>query len=207
MGRYYWDKKDTVEDCRSVSISFLKRHDYFCGSRSGRIVWKNSDDEEVGSIGVVVSVMDGDNYARLYYTITDLSKGDETEYDYKIKLTTTPCHFGGIRYWFICPLSVGSVPCGRRVAKLYRAPNADYYGCRHCYDLTYQSRNDNRRGTWGLIGYYLNRAEKLEEQENNLKRRFYRGRPTKKYRRILSQIARLNAYSGSIEAFFSGFGE
>ncbi len=27
MGRYYYDKKDTVEDCRSVSISFLRKHE------------------------------------------------------------------------------------------------------------------------------------------------------------------------------------
>ncbi len=51
MGRYYFDKKDTVEDCRSVSISFLRKHDYFCGCRSGGIAWKNYLGEETSSIG------------------------------------------------------------------------------------------------------------------------------------------------------------
>jgi hypothetical protein len=41
MGRYYYDKKDTVEDCRSVSIAFLRKYNYFCGYRSGVITWKN----------------------------------------------------------------------------------------------------------------------------------------------------------------------
>ena len=123
MGRYYWDKKDTVEDCRSISISFLKKHDYFCGCRSGQIVWKNSSDEETGSIGVAVSIMDGDSYARLYYTVTDRDTGEKTDYDYKVSLTTTPCHFGGVRYWFICPLTTNGVYCGRRVAKLHKGPS------------------------------------------------------------------------------------
>ncbi len=109
MGRYYWDKKDTVEDCRSVSISFLKKHDYFCGYRSGRIVWKNSSDEETGSIGVAVSIMDGDSYARFYYTVTDRDTGEKTEYDYKVGLTTTPCHFGGVRFPSTLPIIVGLI--------------------------------------------------------------------------------------------------
>jgi hypothetical protein len=106
MGRYYWNKKNTVEDYRSVSISFLKRYDYFCGYRSGRIVWKNCYDEEKGSIGIAVSTTDSEKYARFYYTVTDRSSGEETDYDYKVNLTTTPCNFGGVRYWFICPLSI-----------------------------------------------------------------------------------------------------
>ena len=50
MGRYYWDKKDTVEESRSVSISFLRKHGYFCGYRGGKIFWTNSMGEETGSI-------------------------------------------------------------------------------------------------------------------------------------------------------------
>jgi hypothetical protein len=30
-------------------------------------------------------------------------------------------------------------PSGRRVGKLYLPPSARYFGCRHCYDLTYNS--------------------------------------------------------------------
>ena len=205
MGRYYWDKKDTVEDCRDISIAFLKKHGYLSGygHLAGHVAWKNHLGEETASIGVAVRLAENEQYARLNYTTTDRDTSEKTGYDYKVSLTTTPCHFGGVRWWFICPLSGNGVYCGRRVAKLYKAPGAYYFGCRHCYDLSYQSRNDNRRGTWGQIGYYLNRAEQLEEQRLNLKRRFYRGRPTKRYRRILSQIARLNAYSGFAEGFFS----
>ena len=124
MGRYYWDKKDTVEESRSVSISFLKKQGYFSEpcSMSGTLFWKNCHGEQVGSISVFVSTMYGDNYVRFYYTVTDRSSGEKTDYDYKVQLITTPCNLGGVRYWFICPLNKNGVYCGRRVAKLYKAP-------------------------------------------------------------------------------------
>ena len=128
MGRYYGDKKSTVEDCRSVSISFLRKHDFFCGHRSDRIVWKNSYDEVTANIGISVSTADNDNYARFYYTITDRNSGEKTDYNYKVGLTTTPCNLGGIRYWFICPLNLNGVFCGQRLGVLYLPPGGKYFG-------------------------------------------------------------------------------
>jgi hypothetical protein len=51
-----------------------------------------------------------------------------------VPLTNTPCYFGGVRWWFKCP------SCKKRVALLYKPYYADYFRCRHCYDLTYLSR-------------------------------------------------------------------
>ncbi len=165
MGRYYFDKKDTVEDCKSVSMSFLRKHGYFdepC-CMSGGISWKNSCGEETSSIGIVVSTLDGDNYVRFRYTSTKRDTGEKTEYDYKVQLTTTPCNFGGVRYWFICPLSKNGVYCGRRVAKIYSGSGANYYGCRHCYNLAYESRNETRSGMLGAFGGVLRVEQQMEE--------------------------------------------
>jgi len=184
MGRYYWDKKDTVEDCRSISISFLKKGDYFCGYRSGGIVWKNYYGEETSSIGVTVSTMDGDNYVQFQYTTTDRNTGEKTEYDYKVRLTTTACNFGGVRYWFICPLFRNGVYCGRRVAKLYKAPGANYFGCRHCYNLSYESRNETRSGMFGAFGNVLKTDKRIDDLRSQIKRWTYKGKPTKKVRKL-----------------------
>lgn len=43
-----------------------------------------------------------------------------------VQITTTPCHFGGVRYWFLCP------SCNRRCAILY--PQF----CRICGDGRYE---------------------------------------------------------------------
>jgi hypothetical protein len=50
-------------------------------------------------------------------------------------LEGTAQHFGGVRWWFLCPLA----GCGRRVAKLYLPPGGRYFGCRRCHRLTYTS--------------------------------------------------------------------
>lgn len=81
MGRYYFDKEDTVEDCRNVSISFLRRHDYFCGYRSGGIAWKNYLGEQTSSIGIAVSTLDGDDYVQFQYTSTKRDTGEKTKCD------------------------------------------------------------------------------------------------------------------------------
>ena len=199
MGRYYFDKKDTVEDCKSVSISFLRKHGYFdepC-CMSGGISWKNSCGEETSSIGIAVSTLDGENCIRFQYTTTDRDSREKTEYDYKANLTTTTCNLGGVRYWFVCPLSKGGVYCGRRVAKLYKAPGAGYFGYRHCYNLSYESRNESRLGRFGQLGYLLKAERQMEELSGQIKRDFYNGKPTKKYRRLLRMQNRLNVYLDS----------
>jgi hypothetical protein len=74
-------------------------------------------------------------WVRLSYTFTRT----QGRIDYKVCLQTTrPC-FGGLRWWFTCPLLRVRRPCNRRAGKLYLPPGGRYYGCRHCYDLTYQS--------------------------------------------------------------------
>ena len=46
-------------------------------------------------------------------------------------------HYGGLRWWFTCPLVVGGRSCTRRAGKLYL--RGGYFGCRRCQDLTYRS--------------------------------------------------------------------
>jgi len=142
MGRCSWSDRNTVEECLSISIPWLSHHGYFCGFKSGIIQWKNRLGEVASSVSIQVAMDEalfGGNYIRLQYTQTDSYSGEKTELDYKIELVTTHCNFGGVRYWFICPLVVKGKACRRRVAKLYLPPGGKYFGCRHCYNLTYES--------------------------------------------------------------------
>ena len=186
MGRYYWDKKDTVEDCKTVSISFLKKNGYLSEPccKSGAIYWTNTMGERTGSIDIAVSTLDKVGYIRFKYTVTDRRTQEKRDYDYKIALTTTPCNFGGARYWFVCMLKKNGGYCGRRVGKLYLAPGANYFGCRHCYNLSYQSRNECRLGRFGQLGYILKAERQYEELYNSIKRWTWRGKPTKKVKKL-----------------------
>jgi hypothetical protein len=62
---------------------------------------------------------------------------DQKDFAYSLALSTTGCQFGGVRWWFHCPLSTDGVPCGRRCRMLYLA--GYYFGCRQCHRLTYRS--------------------------------------------------------------------
>lgn len=78
MGRYYWDKKRTMQDCKSVSIRFLRKEGFLCGYHLGSIVWTNRYGEETASMSVVASTTYGDSYIRFIYTMTDRNTGEQT---------------------------------------------------------------------------------------------------------------------------------
>jgi len=65
------------------------------------------------------------------------SSGEWEEVEEPVYFDWTPCDYGGERRWFICPI----VGCGKRVAVLYGA--GKYLACRHCYDLAYESQQEN----------------------------------------------------------------
>jgi len=64
--------------------------------------------------------------------------------------------------------------------------NSDF-ACRHCYNLTYESRNETRRGICGIMEKFF----KVGKIEEGMKRRFYNGKPTKKMIRYMALIERL----------------
>jgi hypothetical protein len=57
-----------------------------------------------------------------------------------VPLSTTRPRFGGLRWWFHCPLlGPGGRPCHRRVGKLYLPRHGRFLGCRQYHNLTYKS--------------------------------------------------------------------
>src|SRR5262249_6137709 len=84
-------------------------------------------------------------FVRLSYTLTRRATQEKEALDYRVRLTTTRPRFGGLRWWFVCPLVVDGQPCERRVGKLYLPPGGRYFGCRHCYGLTYHSAQTHDR--------------------------------------------------------------
>ena len=66
----------------------------------------------------------------------------------------TPCRFGGLRAWFVCPGGVS--PCGRRVTKLYLG--GTYFLCQRCHGLGYQSQ---QMGQWDRM---LRKVEKIRSR-------------------------------------------
>ena len=95
-------------------------------------------DQEVASIGfetnwettpprVVLSYCDDDRNRPVRLPVT---------------LQSTRTRHDGHRWWFTCPIDRGGAACGRRCGNLYLPGNQLYFGCRHCYELTYRSSQE-----------------------------------------------------------------
>jgi len=153
VGRLRWSSRKTVEECLSIDTIWLGRNGFFQGYKAGGIEWKNRMGEVTSSIWVKVSTYEDFEgpFVSLTYTHTILQDHEKTEVDYQIGLKTTPCHFGGIRYWFICPLSVKDAPCRQRVGKLFLPPGCKYFGCKRCYNLTYQCQKEHDKRVDALL--------------------------------------------------------
>jgi hypothetical protein len=63
--------------------------------------------------------------------------------DYRVDLTSTFPHYGGLRWWYICPAWVAGRACRRRVRKLYLSPGGGYFAYRRCYRLSYTSQRQD----------------------------------------------------------------
>ena len=149
MGRWSYSDRRTTEECKSISTKWLKKYDYFIGYKHGGMTWSRAG-QQTGSISFCVSTFERDEYIRFQYTQTDRHFGEKAELDYKVRLEWTSCHFGGRRWWFICPLVVNGQVCNRRVGALYLA-SGKYFGCRHCHNLTYQSSKEHDKRIGALM--------------------------------------------------------
>jgi hypothetical protein len=196
MGRWYTSKKQESDSLKKIEISWLKENDYLVGWRSGSIQWTNRWSNTESTISLTVSMLsDHDMYAHFSYSQIE-ANDEKKNFDYKIPITSTACHFGGKRYWFICTLYKNNVYCGKRVGVLYKA--GDYFGCRHCYNLTYNSRNENRRfkdyPLFNVLGSYA----KIDKMEERIKRKIYAGKTTRKQRTLERMYARMLPYAFSV---------
>jgi hypothetical protein len=178
--------KTTAEDCLKLSVFDLKRFRCLGGTCNTGISWTYPSGGK-SSIGIVVDMGDGP-CVRFGYTLT--RNGQKIPCDYSVDLDRTACHFGGVRYWFVCP------GCSRRVGVLYLALGWDEFRCRHCLGLVYESQTYR-----GWDGGYYPAFERLMKLERTVKRYFWRGRLTRKYRKLLVLDNRVNRLSKTLISF------
>lgn len=135
-------EKTTVEECLILSANKLMRDKVLRHGlhNSGTLTWTRvATGEKISTIGYEVDTRDrAVAWIRLHYTATRSREA----VDYRVGLTTTALPWGGVRWWFVCPLVVNGRSCWRRCGKLYLPPGGRYFGCRLCYNLTYTSSQE-----------------------------------------------------------------
>ena len=121
-----------TDDYLAIDARQWQRDGLVIAGLSFNSTWSRSS-KEIGNMGVRTE----NGQVRLSYS-WQKNGGESQRLDYPVKLQTTSCHYGGVRYWFICP----AVGCGKRVAKLYLSDK--YFACRHCYRLAYNSQRETK---------------------------------------------------------------
>lgn len=136
-----YDAKTTVEQCLTVKLDQAILRRFASGGGTAALSWTQAG-REVAFLAYRADVLDGGGRRLILCYAESPVRGEPETVHEVIQLVATPCHFGGQRWWFVCPLVVDGQPCGRRVTKLHLPPRARYFGCRHCHNLTYTSAQE-----------------------------------------------------------------
>ena len=122
-----WDSKTTVEECLRLELSMFPEvmvsgHTYRfeCKFQLGDPLRVEAKQEGVGET----------QWLHLWLYQGDYSSQQSVQITWPEKQ----------RRWFRCPLSGEHGTCNRRANTLYLPRGGLAFGCRHCHDLTYESR-------------------------------------------------------------------
>jgi hypothetical protein len=168
--------KVEADGLRKIDVRFLKKHGYLSGTRWGVMQWTSNFSGYDGSATLESTTVNDVKHLRI--RCSESKYGMQEGYECEVELTTTPCNYGGKRYWMVCP----SWGCHQRVGTLYFGGGC--FACRHCFNLTYKSQNQSKRYN-GFISIPM-----LDAVAEKVKRTYYGGKPTRKYRQYLKMVAR-----------------
>ena len=142
MGRPPWSDRLTVEECHGLVVEELMRKGLFSAPNGTNcaVTWTNGDGIELFRVGLrLVATTPGRIALILCYDGASGYTPRGSRIEYGVQVTSTPCRFGGQRYWFLCPVVRQGIRCGQRVSKLYLPVGRGMFGCRKCHNLTYTS--------------------------------------------------------------------
>jgi hypothetical protein len=151
-------KKATVEGSLVLTAaSLVRKRALMAGAwTSGSWGWTyDGEDKPHATIGYEADLSDQDNaWLRLHY------RRNGEPVDYRVRLVTSTPHYGGLRWWFICPLvrNDGGPP---RRKNCISCP-VESTGSRESYGLTYTSCQESGKNgrLWRTLGAEIGTDEK-----------------------------------------------
>ncbi|MDR6405886.1 MULTISPECIES: hypothetical protein [Chryseobacterium] len=169
-----------VESLKHITIADLKKLGYLQPNifLNGNIFWTNQYGERTGAITVIVDTTETDGYITFDYTYNESQK-----INYKVRLITRPSNLGnGLLWFFVCPNT-------RKVCRKLHL-NGSYFLHRTAFsDVYYEKQLQSKtwRGWEKTFGSCLD--DKLyEELHKRHFKKFYNGRPTKKYVKLMKKL-------------------
>ncbi len=169
-----------------VSISFMTKYGYLKPNqwKSGTITWSRNG-YNTGSISIRVNTQPISSYLELNY------KCNDTPINYRVQLVSAPSNLGkGLVWYFVCPQT------GKRCRKLYLADTYFYHrsaflGC--MYEKQTQSKKWRQLDK--ILRVYFETDHLFEQVLRKHFKKYYAGKPTKKYLKLTQQIQRVEDIS------------
>ena len=127
-----WPTRSVVGTGLTLDLYKLIKDGAFCPGQitGGSLTWTRND-EYIGSIGYSSDLTNpASGSVRLHYNHED------KPVDYRVLLSTTRPYFGGVRWWFVCPVN------SSRAAKLHLPSGSNIFASRQAFDLAYPSQNE-----------------------------------------------------------------
>ncbi len=128
--------RPAVEDGLTISLPLMMQRGWIkagCRRDYGSLTWSTNGHERA-TVNYSYDMTDPQcSFIRLKYTRTPYGK-DAEKVEQLIRLTTTEPHYGGRRWWMICPYS------GKQATKLYMPPGGDRFAGRAAWRLGYRSQ-------------------------------------------------------------------
>lgn len=169
-----------------LHITRLKKWGYLetNTSKGGAIDW-SSNGESIGRISIFHLSNETENYIELNYNYRDEPR------KYKVHLVSVPSNLGkGTIWYFLCPET------GKRCRKLYSVGGyflhrSAFRGC--MYDS--QTKSKKWREMEILFGSYFDSERYLEQLYSKHFKKYYKGKPTKRYLNLLKKIDKADRHS------------
>tara|TARA_R110000787_G_scaffold63520_1_gene142917 strand:- start:2343 stop:2987 length:645 start_codon:yes stop_codon:yes gene_type:complete len=122
-------KKKIIDQCPNLDINFWKKNQLLFDASEFDIAWTTYDYWEYQA---TIEVKLNNMIVNIYLVFDDGHAVIKS-----ILLDATACHYGGIRYWLLCPC------CKKRAAKLYLVDQD--IKCIRCSGYSYQSQNETHK--------------------------------------------------------------
>jgi len=162
-----------------IHISKLKEWGYLNTKliKKGTITW-SSNGEKTASISITVNTYIEEPYIELDYKFN----GDPRKYN--VRLVSLPSNLGKGRIWyFLCPVT------NKRCRKLYSI--GGYFLHREAFNgCMYESQTQSKkyRELDKTLGAYFKTDELYEQLYKKHFKKYYKGKPTKRYLRLIEKI-------------------
>jgi hypothetical protein len=162
-----------------ISVSKLKEWEYLNPEqfKSGTLTWSRNGNQ-TGSISIKVNTQSEQPYIELDYKYRDEPR------NYKVSLVSLPSNLGkGLIWYFLCPQT------NKRCRKLYSI--GGYFLHREAFNgcmYETQAQSKKYRQLDKTLGAYFRTDDLYSQLYQKHFKKYYAGKPTKRYLRIMEQI-------------------